>query len=191
MHKPRLLLSAWCCLAILSLAGCSAMRSWGKKAEETDVSRLREQRREEVVHGFERRRIVAQLQTARERADHGDPETAEEILQSVIKRDPANVAAREQLAELYWAHEQLAEAEEQLRKAVELSPDRADLHHLLGILLDARGKEAEADVELARAVELEPANKLFRLTAESAGVTKLPAAGARSAVRPASAAKPD
>jgi Tfp pilus assembly protein PilF len=189
MRKPRLLRLTVCCLAILSLAGCSAMRTWRTKAEETDVGRLREQRREEVVHGFERRRVMAQLQAARERADQGDPEAAEEILHGILERDPSVVAARVQLAELYWAHEELAEAEQQLRKAVELAPEQAELHHLLGVLLDAQGNEAEANVELIRAVELEPDNKLYRMTAESAGITNLPPPSTRSAGRLADAAK--
>ena len=185
------LLLAICCVLVSPSGGCSALRTWGKKSEETDVGKLRERRREEVGHDFERRRSTAQLQAARERAEHGDPEAAEQILQSVIARDATNVAAREQLAELYWAHEQLAEAEQQLRDALSLAPERAELHHLLGILLDARGNETEADTYLTRAVELDPANDLFRLTAESAGIQNLPAATARPAVQPASAHQPE
>jgi Tfp pilus assembly protein PilF len=190
LNRLPLLLGICCLLTSLS-GGCAAMRTWGKKSDEADVGKLREKRREEVVHDFERRRATAQLQAARERAEHGDPEAAEQILQSVISRDPTNVAAREQLAELYWAHEQLAEAEEQLREALALAPERAELHHLLGILLDARGNETEADSHLTRAVELEPANQLFRLTAESAGIKKLPHVAARPAVETASAVQPD
>ena len=180
-----------CGLSLCSGAGCSALQSWREKSEESDVGRLREERREEVVHNFERRRLEAQLQLARERAEQGDPESAEEILQGTLKRDPSSVAAREQLAELYWAHDQFAEAEHQLRDALAIVPKRADLHYLLGLLLDGRGNAPEARLYFAKAVELEPTNDLFRATAESGGAEPPMVAHSGESAHSAAAAKPE
>ena len=169
MNRPMLLLLSFCLSASLAGSGCSVMHTWRQKSEETDVGRLREQRREQVVSDFERRRMQAQLRAAQEHAEH-DPAAAEEILLGLVERDARNIAPRLQLAELYWAHDQLTEAEEQLREALAHAPQRADLHHLLGLVLDAQGREAEGCQLLARAVELDPANELYRASAASAGL---------------------
>ena len=166
-------------------SGCSIVQSWRQTAEGSDVGTLREQRREEIVTDFERRRLAAQLKSAQQRAEQGDPEAAEEILLGLISRDEKNVAARLQLAELYWAHEQLPQAEQQLRAALSTAPERADVHHLLGLVLDAQGNTTEAEALLAKAAELDPGNELFRLTAAAANATSPSGPGSASAIQPA------
>jgi Tfp pilus assembly protein PilF len=150
-------------------AGCSTLQAWKQSAEAEDVSKIRQQRRKDAQGDFERRRTRAQLLAAQEHAERGDPESAEQMLLGLIERDPTQVDARAQLAELYWAHDQWPEAERQLREALKHAPERADLHHSLGLVLDAADNSSAAQEHLAKAVELEPANPLYRLAAESIG----------------------
>jgi Tfp pilus assembly protein PilF len=169
MNRSAALLLFACLVAPTLGSGCSLMQSWKHSAEEGDVGRQRERRREEVVQDFERRRSSAQLLAAQEHAEQGDPEAAEKMLLSVIQRDPQNAEPRVRLAELYWAHEQLPKAEEQLRAAVDLAPDRADVHHSLGLVLEAGGDTTSAREHLAKAAQLEPANEFYRLAVDVAG----------------------
>jgi len=126
-----------------------------------DVAPKREAREKDVLENFEQSRNDAQVQAALGRLAQSDHEGAEELAKEVLKRDVNNFGAREVLAEVYIAQEDIAEAIKQRRELVKLDPQNAEYHLHLGMLLETEGQLPEALQSFDRAIELEPQIELY------------------------------
>ncbi len=106
----------------------------------------------------------------------GSPESATEILERVLARDPHNVRALTTLARIYEGARDLPRARATLERAAELAPsgaEAAELHFRMGRLeAEANGDEAAANY-YARALAAdsghEPSSKALEQIARQAG----------------------
>ncbi|MBW3597897.1 MAG: tetratricopeptide repeat protein [Planctomycetes bacterium] len=155
---PRFLLLL---TSLAALSGCASLPIAGKDAESAKS-------REEAVAAFDRKRDAAQLAAARDRAAHGDVETAEKLLIPLIERNPDHPDARLLLADLWASQDRHTEAEQQLRLILQRDGKNAQAHYSLGLLLDITGRTEEAAHHFHRAVELAPDNTAYRLAVAAA-----------------------
>ncbi|MGH8223051.1 MAG: tetratricopeptide repeat protein [Woeseiaceae bacterium] len=88
--------------------------------------------------------------------DAGDAAGAEAYYRRAIDREPYNVAARVNLADLIGSRQRHAEAQELLRQGIATGQDAAPLHHALGLSLVLSGEREAALAELGRAAALAP-----------------------------------
>jgi tetratricopeptide (TPR) repeat protein len=91
----------------------------------------------------------------------GSPESATEILERILERDPRNVRALASLGQIYEAQHDLPRARETMERALALattSKEQADVTFRLGKLAAEEGGEAAAEPWLRRVLELDPAH---------------------------------
>ena len=106
--------------------------------------------------------IFAAAQAAEE---EGDAAGAERLYRRLIKVDPADVAARFNLANLLRVSGKAVEAEAMYREAVKAEPDFAAAWYNLADALDDGGRTAEAITALQSAIKADPdyADAIFNL----------------------------
>jgi tetratricopeptide (TPR) repeat protein len=119
-------------------------------------------RREEAVKEFERlvkldpedrmarTRLVAAYGAVNRKAD------AEKILAVTLAKNPKDLEALVQRAEIYVTDGKYEEAEADLNQVVRLKPDAAEVRYTVGRLQQARGNVHSYRQELAKALELNP-----------------------------------
>lgn len=92
----------------------------------------------------------------------GSPESATEILERILERDPNNVRALGSLARIYEGQQELDKCRATLEKAIALAQtgeEQAELHFRLGRLeADAGGEEA-AEPHWLRALDADPSHQ--------------------------------
>jgi Flp pilus assembly protein TadD len=98
------------------------------------------------------------LEEARRAAAHGDFATAEERLNILLERDPANASAQNLLGFVLGQKRDLPAAITHLSRAVELRPDDAEAHYNLGAAFWYSGARDKAVTELRESVRLNPAS---------------------------------
>lgn len=104
----------------------------------------------------------------------GELARAEQLLRLAAAARPAQVARREQLADLLLARKKEAEAASVLREAAALSPRNPEPLRRLAGILDATGDREAADEVRARALRLAPGDlQLRRQLASARGETLL------------------
>jgi tetratricopeptide (TPR) repeat protein len=103
---------------------------------------------------FARPEFYFQLGEARRK--HGNPAGAIPAYREAIRRDPAMVAARQNLGAALRHSGQIEEAIDTLRQAAQQSPDRAELWHELGLAYGENGQTSDAVKALERAISLNP-----------------------------------
>lgn len=103
-----------------------------------------------------RRQLEAEFQQAANRYEQGDVEEARALFEKLIVDDPAWVAPRQLLAEIYYRTERLAEAETQLAWLTEHAVEHPRLALISGAIALARRevREAREALEYAAYVEL-------------------------------------
>jgi tetratricopeptide (TPR) repeat protein len=123
---------------------------------------LRQNRRDEAVREFERlakqypddradrTRLVSAYQLVGRTAD------ASKILEDALKRNPKDVDALVQRAQLLVASGKYEQAERDLNQTLRFQPDLAQVHYFLGKLHQARGRDLSYRQELAKALQLNP-----------------------------------
>jgi tetratricopeptide (TPR) repeat protein len=97
-------------------------------------------------------------------ARRGEVARAERELQTALRIDPENLAARINLADLYRATGHDAEAERLLRQTVDQQPTAAVAWHALGLALVRLDRREEALSALAKAAELAPSERDYVTT---------------------------
>src|SRR5690349_6236145 len=97
--------------------------------------------------------------------DEQDAATAERLYRRLMKADPADAAARFNLANLLRAGGRTVESEALYREAVKVDPDFAGAWYNLADVLDESGRTAEAIVALQAALKASPdyADAVFNL----------------------------
>lgn len=166
------------CLLILCLlgpVGCATIDKLDPTSD-GDVADKRDAREASLVSEFEKTRSEAQYAAALSSWQHGDSETAREILETMVAREPENGEARRLLADLLLEMGEPQLAENHLRLLISQNDVDDAAHYALGLLLENSGRESEALSHLQRAVELDPENELFGMTADALGES-LEAAG--------------
>ena len=98
------------------------------------------------------------LARAKEAVEGGEVEKAIGIYLDVIRENPANIKARNNLGVLYDEMGSHELALEQLEAARELDPENQEILTNLGAVLGAMGQYDEAERELRRALRLDPEN---------------------------------
>jgi Tfp pilus assembly protein PilF len=156
------------CLLVASLlvagsTGCAALRE--QLASEKSPGQDRIAREQKMMAEFEQNRATAEFTVAVERAEQGDLATSQQMLQTIVARQPDFAPAHVKLAELHWLAGDLPAADIALSAAAATAGERADIHHALGVLLEAMGRPEPSHHHLSRAAQLEPGNELYRLSA--------------------------
>ncbi|MCK5651008.1 MAG: tetratricopeptide repeat protein, partial [Gemmatimonadetes bacterium] len=98
------------------------------------------------------------LARAKEAVEGGEVEKAVEIYLDVIRENPANIKARNNLGVLYDEMGSHELALEQLEAARELDPENQEILTNLGAALGAMGQYDEAEREIRHALRLDPEN---------------------------------
>ncbi len=159
-----LAVTAGCCL----LAGCAAIT--------TPAATIQEAKRDAYLEkegsAIEQKRDDAQMAAARDRADQGDVDAAEKLLEALLERNPNHTDARLLLADLWVAQNRTAQAEEQLRRVLKNHPENARAHFSLGLLCEVSERNDEAAEHFRQALELAPDDATYRLSAAPATPTK-------------------
>jgi len=121
-----------------------------------------EGRRDEAIREFEkltkedsedrvaRTRLVAAYREANRAAD------ADKILEQALKKNPKDLDALLQRAEMSLAAGKYAPAEADLNQVLHLRPEAAEVHYILAKLNQARGTNLSYRQELSKALELKP-----------------------------------
>ena len=86
----------------------------------------------------------------------GKLQDAERLYSEVLKINPTNPAANNNLGTLLFSLRKLEESEKYCKKAIELKPDYAEAHKNLGIILQNLNRFDEAEVSFKKAIELKP-----------------------------------
>ncbi|MDH3532438.1 MAG: tetratricopeptide repeat protein, partial [Gammaproteobacteria bacterium] len=111
--------------------------------------------REYVDKDPERAAIIKGTQLHQE----GKPDEAIEIFRKVLKNNPNNVNAMQQLAGAYWQDKKRPDdAEALLRRAVQIAPDFARAWMMLGAVLLHMNRFVDAIPAYEKATQLEPRN---------------------------------
>ena len=107
-------------------------------------------------------RVAVLMRQGRQSLAAGDPASAKESYQAVIRLEPAHVEAHLHLG---LAYERLGSgklAEVMFRKSTALDPENAEAHLKLGLKLAARGEFGEALSSVTRALGLAPESAAAR-----------------------------
>jgi tetratricopeptide (TPR) repeat protein len=123
---------------------------------------LRQGRHEEAVREFERlakqnpndRKARTYLVSAYQMV--GRTNDAANVLQAALKKNPKDIDALVQRAQLAVASGKYEDAERDLNGVIQLQPDLAQVHYFLGKLHQGRGQDARYRQELFKAVQIEP-----------------------------------
>ena len=86
----------------------------------------------------------------------GNKAQAEELLRRILARDPANLAAGAQLADMYQPAERFSEAAELYKRMVASNQGDSRLWNNYGAALFGAGQQAQAQAALEMAVRLDP-----------------------------------
>ena len=86
----------------------------------------------------------------------GNFEEAKQLYHSILKTQPSNLDANNNLGVLLIAINKADEAEVCFKKVIELKPDFVEAHHNLGNALDKLNRLDEAEVCFKKAIELKP-----------------------------------
>ncbi len=81
-------------------------------------------------------------------------ESAQQILQSAIRRFPQNIESHELLAAIYYSQRDFKQAEQLYRRIVAIDPDNIESRFTLITLFMAQGKELEAAREYENIIDL-------------------------------------
>lgn len=106
-------------------------------------------------------RPEAHLNLGNHRIESGDMAAAEAEFLTALRLDPASVAARVNLVDLYRQLGREDDAEQLLREGLDDRPDDAALRHTLGLLMVRGDRRDLALIELAAAANLQPDNPRF------------------------------
>jgi Tfp pilus assembly protein PilF len=130
---------------------------------------FQEGRRDDAVREFERlfkeypedrqartRLIVAYLKTNR-------PQSADKVLSEALKKNPKDLDALLQRAEIFLAAGKYPQADADLNQVVRLQPGSPQVHYILGKSHLARGDRLIYRQELLKALELDPYQVAIRL----------------------------
>ena len=77
-------------------------------------------------------------------------------MQNVVRLNPKDPEAHNNLGVILFRLEKLIEAEKSYKKAIELKPDYTSAHYRLGLILQQLGKLDEAEKSYKKAIELNP-----------------------------------
>lgn len=157
------------------LTGCATLPI--PRPAVADVAQERGARQEALINDFEARRTVAETAAALKHWEQGDADACQQILKTVLARDPSAIEARRLLADLYVEQGKSAEARLQLQRVLELQPDDGPAHHALGLVLEAAGRAKEAQDHFRLALQQDPENALYRLSLEASAEGKGKAPG--------------
>ena len=97
--------------------------------------------------------IIQQAITAHQ---EGKFEEAEQLYKEILKTNPNNLTAMNNLGVLLRSLGKFDEAEASYKKAIELKPDYIDAHNNLGNVLKELGKFDEAEASYKKAIEIKP-----------------------------------
>ena len=81
---------------------------------------------------------------------------AEKLYLEILRIQPANLVANNNLGVLLYTLDRLNEAEASYKKAIELKPDYVAAHKNLGVTLQDLGRLNEAEASYKKAIELKP-----------------------------------
>jgi len=153
---------------VAALAGCAGLHLAEPPIEDANITAPRDDRQQEMVEDFERRRDLAQYQSAVASWERGDVAGCEALLLSLLARNPNNREARLLLVELYMERQDVAAAEQQLQTLLDENPDDAQTHHAMGLMLEATGRVQEAMVYFRQATQLAPNNRFYAASCRDA-----------------------
>ena len=97
--------------------------------------------------------IIQQAITAHQ---EGKLEEAEHLYKEILKTNPNNLTAMNNLGILLRSLGRFDEAEASYKKVIELKPDYVEAHNNLGVLLRSLGRFDEAELSYKKAIELKP-----------------------------------
>lgn len=106
--------------------------------------------------------VAVLMRQGRQSLATGDPASAKELFQAVIRLEPAHVEAHLKLGLAYERQGSGKLAEVMFRKATALDPENAEAHLKLGLKLAARGEFGEALSGVTKALELAPESAAAR-----------------------------
>ncbi len=158
---------AWVLVALLTgLAGCQSIATRDDLPK--DVAPSRKARLAELTGQITRKRDSAELLSARECLQRGDPAGCQAVLAPLLKRNPDHIDARLLLAEALVAQDRGQQAIAELQLLAQQHPDHAQLQHTLGVLCENAGDLDQAKTYYDQALRCDPHNDAYRLSCESA-----------------------
>ena len=86
----------------------------------------------------------------------GKLEEAEQLYQKILKIDPKNIDAHNNLGSALYQLNRLDESEISYKKAIELNPDFAEGYNNLGAVLNKQGRFDESEKSYKKAINLKP-----------------------------------
>ena len=86
----------------------------------------------------------------------GNFKEAEQLYNSLLKDEPKNLIARNNLGALLIHLNRLNEAEKNYKEIIEFKPDNTEAYNNLGVALDKLGKLDEAETSYRKAIEFKP-----------------------------------
>ena len=153
-----------CGVLLILVAGCARFQL--PEAPIEDISETRQQRNNEAVGRFERRRDDAQYQAAISRWKSGDRAGCQSLVESLLVRNSRHRQARLLLADLYLDSQDVPAATQQIQLLLEQFSDDAQAHHSMGLLMELAGQDEKAVYHFRRAAELDPSNELYSLSCQ-------------------------
>ncbi|MHC4662100.1 MAG: tetratricopeptide repeat protein [Planctomycetota bacterium] len=102
----------------------------------------------------------------------GNENRALEAFNNVIRLNPGNLDAVNEIAVIHSFLGEHKKAEENYRKALGISPGNAEIMANLAYCLFEQGQKEEAKAEILRALEMEPGNNHVTETAKRIGIRK-------------------
>ena len=101
-------------------------------------------------------KMEALARRAKKAFDSGDYDAALGINLELVRRDPANVEALNNLGATQCKVGEYLEAEQRFRQALSLNPNHAEANHNLGDVLRWIGLLEDSEIYLRRALKLKP-----------------------------------
>jgi predicted Zn-dependent protease len=175
---------------ILVACGCAQLKDATNNLTDVadeleDVAVQRQERKQQVVEDFARRRDNTQYRASLACWERGDARGCESQLIDLLNRNPDHLAARLALADLRLERGKPAAAEQQYRELIARHPHQALVHYNYGLFLDVTGRTDEAAEHFGRAAEIEPDHPTFAALAAPSDPPATPAVSATAASRTA------
>lgn len=159
-----LLVTAFSTAGLAGCAGWSGPRQNVARNTANDVGPTRADRKEALARDFDKTRNDAQFDAAVSYWQRGDIKNCNQILTSLLERDPNNRRARMLLVDVYLFNGQTEQSLEELNKAIAADPKDAVAQHTLAQVLDASGRRTESLAHYEEATRLDPNNEDYSLS---------------------------